>query len=87
MISKFYSWLSGWIDGGMKHGIAPHLHDNVATYYGERKPYFTYLNIEDINTCYVYLLDENGIIQFAASGPMQEDNQKELTKKIEQLKN
>lgn len=86
MMSKFYSWLSGWIDGGMKQGISPVLHDNVATFYGERKPYFDFFGIEDLNTCYVYLLDEEGKIQFAASGPMQKKKQEELILTINKLK-
>lgn len=86
MMSKFYSWLSGWIDGGMKQGIAPGLHDNVATFYGERKPYLEYLGIDDLNTCYAYLLDENGIIQWFGSGAMSNEDRRQLSLKVADLK-
>jgi len=86
MMSKFYSWLSGWIDGGMKQGIEVALHDNVATYYGERKPYFEYLGIDDLNTCYVFLIDANGKIRFAEEGLLNDKKQNELMENITLLR-
>jgi hypothetical protein len=85
MMSKFYSWLSGWIDGGMKNGIDVDLHDNVATFYGERKSYFETLGVEDLNTCYIYLIDKNGKIIFAAEGALNEKNCNEMQQKIQLL--
>ena len=62
MISGFYSFMSGIIDGGMRGGIIKSLHDNVATFYGDREPYKQALNITDMSECYLYVLNNEGII-------------------------
>lgn len=64
MISNFYSWISNYIDNGMRKGIVPSMHKNVMTYYGSLSDYYTYFGVEDKKLCYVFLLDKQGKIQF-----------------------
>ncbi len=68
MISNFYSWISGYIDNGMRGGIVESMHKNVMTYYGPLDRYFTYFDVQDKKLCYLFLLDREGKIQFLANG-------------------
>lgn len=68
MISGFYSFMSGVIDGGMRGKITSTLHDNVATFYGDREPYKKALNITDMSECYLYVVDRNGKIVHYETG-------------------
>lgn len=86
MISGFYSFMSGMIDGGMKKGIDPKLHDNVATYYGDRDKYFECFNINDKSLCYVFLLDKEGDIVYRDKGKPSGDDIKNLKAVIEEIK-
>jgi hypothetical protein len=64
MMSGGYKIISGIIDGGMRGGVPPALHDFVASYYGNLDNYISYLNIKKDKNCYLFLLDKNGIIKF-----------------------
>jgi len=69
MISGWYSWMSGFIDGGMRRGVPKPLHDNVVTYYGKLDAYFQAFDVTDKSDCYLFVLDGEGIVRHAARGP------------------
>ncbi|MEL6535867.1 MAG: hypothetical protein AAFQ98_10670 [Bacteroidota bacterium] len=69
MISTFYKPIGWQIDNWMRGGIPTQWHDNTATFYGDRSPYFQKLNMTEQRSCYVFVLDEEGIIQFRSEGP------------------
>jgi hypothetical protein len=54
------------IDGGMRGGVPEKLHNNVATYYGSLDCYKKTLLLNDNKTCYLFLLDKAGVIQYVA---------------------
>ena len=87
MISNFYSWMSNYIDNGMRKGIVPSMHKNVMTYYGPLNDYFTYFGVDDKKLCYVFLIDREGIIQFMAKGEAQSDKLKILIAETRELLN
>ena len=69
MISGWYSWMSGFIDGGMRRGVPKPLHDNVVTYYGPLDSYLRAFDVQDKSDCYLFVLDGEGIVRHAARGP------------------
>lgn len=79
MISGWYSWMSGFIDGGMRSGIDQSFHDNTATFYGDRSRYIKQLNMKDKSDCYIFILDETGTIRYNSSGNMTDEKQKQLS--------
>ena len=64
MINAAWGVMSGMIDGGMRSGVPKELHKNVATYYGSLSGYKNELMMPDKKSCYVFLLDKTGIIQY-----------------------
>lgn len=68
MISSWYYPIAWQIDNWMRDGIPTALHDNTVTFYGNRKPYYEALNMKDKDSCYLFILDENGFIRFRISG-------------------
>ncbi|GAB7086884.1 hypothetical protein [Marinifilum fragile] len=85
MISNFYSWISNYINTGMRKGIVPSMHKNVMTYYGPLSHYYSYFGVKDKKLCYVFLLDKEGKIQFMDHGESQSDKSKLLIDKIKTL--
>lgn len=85
MISGWYSWMSGFIDGGMRSGIDPSFHDNTATFYGNRSPYIKQLKMEDKSDCYVFILDQAGIIRFNTSGEMTDEKREQFSEVMNNL--
>ena len=84
MISKNWKWMSGWIDAGMRAGVPKSKHDHVATYYGPLSKYFSYFNVKDPGTVYVFLLDKEGKIIYNTSGPADDYKFSELRKIVKQ---
>jgi hypothetical protein len=68
MISTFWRWASGWIDGGMRSGVPVEKHPFVATYYGPLNDYFRQMNVKDKSKVYVFLIGPSGQILCRASG-------------------
>jgi hypothetical protein len=68
MLKSEYKAMSGFIDGGMRGGIPQDRHDNVMTFYGDITPYRQALGMGDAEAAYVFLVDRNGVIQFAGQG-------------------
>ncbi len=87
MISGFYSFMSGIIDGGMRGGIIKSLHDNVATFYGDREPYKQVLNITDMSECYLFVVDREGKIVYHDTGYSDFQKINRLFAKLDQMLN
>jgi ATP10 protein len=66
MIKGAWGIMSGFIDNGMRGGVPKELHNNVATYYGSLSDYKRDLMLEDKSSCYIFLLDKTGVIQYVA---------------------
>jgi hypothetical protein len=85
MMSGGYKIISGIIDGGMRGGVPPALHDFVASYYGNLDNYISYLNIKKDKNCYLFLLDKNGIIKFKTESAINANKLQELEKNVAAL--
>ena len=75
MISTLYLPIAWQIDNWMRDGIPAHLHDNTVTFYGHRSPYFEMLEIEDKESCYLFVVDRRGNIKYRTQGPVSEYNE------------
>ena len=80
----FWKIFSGFIDGGMRAGIPEDKHDNVMTFYGNASEIRKELDMDDKSLGYVFLLDDDGIIQFSGKGYAEE---KELEKMMSKIRN
>jgi len=69
MLAGGWRLMSGIIDGGMRSGIPQDKHSSVATFYGDIKRYKDILDMEQEDHCYLYIIDPQGTIRFAATGP------------------
>jgi hypothetical protein len=69
MLAGGWRLMSGIIDGGMRSGIPAEKHSSVATFYGDIQRYKNILDMDEENVCYLYVIDPQGTIRFAASGP------------------
>lgn len=85
MIKAAYKIASGFIDSGMRSGVPKELHGNVATYYGKLNKYKTNLMMYDNNSCYLFLLDSNGIIKHIDVSVANPEKIDSLFKAIEKL--
>jgi hypothetical protein len=85
MISAGYKIASGFIDNGMRGGVPKELHNNVATYYGKLEKYKTDLMMDDKSSCYLFLVDKNGIIKYTAESIASPEKIETLFKTIENL--
>lgn len=85
MISNLYSWMSNYIDNGMRSGIAESMHQNVMTYYGPLGDYYDYFDVQDKKLCYLFLLDREGKIQFISKGEATSSKLAQLIQKIKSL--
>ncbi len=63
MLGGQYKMMRNWIDGGMQNGVPKPLHDFTVTYYGPLKKYYKSLGIDSKKNCYIYVLDQDGIIK------------------------
>jgi hypothetical protein len=74
MISTGWRIIKPIIDSGMRSGTPEGLHDNVVTFFGDRKPYMEQLGIRQDERAYVYLVDSIGEIRWQKFGmPTQAD--------------
>ena len=69
MLKGRWRFLSGVIDGGMRSGIPEAQHPYVATFYGDVDKYRRTLEMKKKSHTYLYILDAEGLIRFAAAGP------------------
>ena len=68
LLNLIFKPMSWQVDRWMRDGIPEQYHDNTATAYGNRSAIFRQLGISDRSNCYVYILDQNGIIKYHAEG-------------------
>jgi ATP10 protein len=85
MIKNAPKLFRGVIEKGMRKGTDVKLHDNVANYYGKIDAYKKALLMNDEKTCYTFLLDKNGLIQYSVVGKTTKENLQELDAKIKEL--
>tara|TARA_B100000497_G_scaffold63967_1_gene72266 strand:+ start:208 stop:744 length:537 start_codon:yes stop_codon:yes gene_type:complete len=63
MLGGQWTMARNWIDGGMQSGVPKPLHDFTVTYYGPLKQYYKSLQINSKKSCYIYVLDKDGVIK------------------------
>ena len=85
MLAGGWRMVSGFIDGGMRAGIPPHLHDNVATYYGDSSRFRDALEIHDLDSAYGYLIDDRGMVLWSDSGWAHQRRLDRLTTTLDRL--
>ena len=85
MMSGMYSPIGWQIDNWMRAGIPKDYHDNTATFYGNRKFVFDELDISDRSSCYLFVLDKSGRIQFRAEGVRNPTSESEFRKVVSNL--
>jgi ATP10 protein len=85
MIASGYKFVRGFIDGGMRGGVPKNLHNNVATYYGSLSSYKTNLMMDKKDSCYLFLLDKSGAIQYLSEGVSDADKLNKMYAVIEQI--
>jgi hypothetical protein len=85
MIKSGYKIVRGFIDGGMRGGVPKELHSNVATYYGGLSDYKTNLRMDKNGSCYLFLLDKSGAIQFVSEGVSDAEKLTKMYAVIEQI--
>jgi hypothetical protein len=71
----------------MRSGVPKALHGNVATYYGSLSSYKTELMMDDKRSCYLFLLDKTGVIQYVAESTSDADKLAVLYAAIEKMSN
>lgn len=86
MLAGGWRMISGFIDGGMRAGIAPAHHERVATYYGDSTRFREALGIDDLDTAHVYLIDDEGRVHWSASGWAHQRRYEELVGTIDALR-
>jgi ATP10 protein len=85
MLKKELKLMRKVIDGGMRKDIPKNLHDNVATFYGKLDPFKKKLLMPDDMTCYIFLLDKAGVIQFTATGNANQEKLTQLYNKVKEF--
>lgn len=68
MISGLYIPIAWQVDNWMRAGIPESYHDNTTTFYGNRRPYIKALEMDQMDSCYVFILDQAGNIRFRTEG-------------------
>ena len=86
MIKNAPKILRGVIEKGMRKGTDVALHDHVANYYGDMKTYQKQLLMPDENSCYTFVLDKNGVIQYSVEGAASAEVMEKIEKIVNQLK-
>jgi ATP10 protein len=74
------------IEKGMRKGSPTNLHGNLANYYGKIDTYKNTLLMTNEDSCYVFLLDKEGKIQYSVEGATSTENLETLDQKIKILK-
>jgi putative protein-disulfide isomerase len=87
LIKTGYKLFRGFIDGGMRSGVDKNLHNNVATYYGSLSSLKKNLLMDNKKTCYLFLLDNSGIIRYVSDESADEAKLLCLYNAIEEIKN
>lgn len=78
MMAGSYALARGWIDSGMRSGIDASKHDQVACFYGNKKKYLQEMDITELGTAHLFLLDKEGKILVQVAGAPDQNKQKEF---------
>jgi putative protein-disulfide isomerase len=74
------------IEQGMRNEVDTSFHKNYTTYFGPTKSYKRNLIMPDKNSCYLFLLDEKGIIQYTSDGYINANKTALLQHQISEIK-
>ena len=85
MLGGQWTMARDWIDGGMRGGVPKPLHDFTVTYYGSLRQYYKSLGIGSKKSCYIYVLDESGIVKGRFDGYSTPEQIEELFQLIDSL--
>ena len=85
MLGGQWTMARNWIDGGMQNGVPKPLHDFTVTYYGPLKQYYKSLGISSKKSCYIYVLNQDGIIKGKFEGFSSANQINELFSLIDSL--
>ena len=85
MLGGQWTIARNWIDGGMQNGVPKPLHDFTVTYYGPLKQYYKSLGISSKKSCYIYVLNQDGIIKGKFEGFSSANQINELFSLIDSL--
>ena len=77
--------LRGFINRGMKRGIAKDKHRKVLPYYGNIDKYAKELAMNDRTQVHIFLLDIEGMIRWQTQGPATEETMNELKTTVQEL--
>jgi putative protein-disulfide isomerase len=86
MLSAGLKILRGTIEKGMRKEVENYFHNNYTTYFGRTKAYKKGLMMNDKNSCYIFLLDEKGIIKYTNDGYIDANKIKMLENKVAEIK-
>lgn len=85
-ISSGYRWMSFIIDSGMRSGIPDSTaRERTITLYIDRGLFLEALEIPDMETVDVFLLDDAGYVRWRARGPGTDDTGEALRQAVEEL--
>ena len=85
MLGGQWTMARNWIDGGMRGGVPKPLHDYTVTYYGPLRSYYKSLGVSSKGDCYMYVLDNNGMIKGRFNGYSTKEGLDEMFKLIDSL--
>lgn len=85
MLGGQWTMARDWIDGGMRGGVPKPLHDFTVTYYGPLRQYYKLLGIGSKKSCYIYVLDQGGIVKGRFDGYSTPEQIEKLFKLIDSL--
>lgn len=85
MLGGQWTMARNWIDGGMRGGVPKPLHDYTVTYYGPLRSYYKSLGVSSKGDCYMYVLDNNGIVKGRFNGFSTKEGLDEMFKLIDSL--
>jgi len=83
MLGKRSALVRRFIEKGMRSGIPAYQHASSVPYYGSLNPYLTYYGIDNKETAYFFLVDENGRICWQAQGVRTASFYKEVTQLVD----
>lgn len=83
-LGRGYSWMRGFIDGGMRRGVPdPAARARTITLYLDKAPFLRELAISDEKHITVLLLDGHSRIVWRVTGPCDETKLRELQKALQ----
>ena len=85
MLGGQWTMARNWIDGGMRGGVPKFLHNYTVTYYGPLRSYYETLGISSKGDCYMYVLDNNGIVKGRFNGYSTKEGLDKMFKLIDSL--